>query len=129
METCKWSINQYSQLRNSLFLSKVGNPSNYHWNLSNLMYDITQLIWNRHGHECLQIWKLSGNYTLIQCIKKCRDWFGPRYIGDNFLGPNLVSFNRTIVPYEISKVNFRVETKIIVSMSEEILSIKNKIWL
>ena len=29
-------------------------------------------------------------------------------------------FNRTVVPYEISKVNFRVETKIVVSMSEEI---------
>ena len=37
-----------------------------------------------------------------------------------FLGPNLVSFNRTVVPCEISKVNFRVETKILVSMSEEI---------
>jgi hypothetical protein len=36
------------------------------------------------------------------------------------LGPNLVSFNRTVVPYEISKVNFRVETKILVSMLEEI---------
>ena len=30
------------------------------------------------------------------------------------------SFIGVIVPYEISKVNFRVETKIIVSMSEEI---------
>ena len=30
------------------------------------------------------------------------------------------SFIRVIVPYEISKVNFRIETKIIVSMSEEI---------
>jgi hypothetical protein len=30
------------------------------------------------------------------------------------------SFIRVIVRYEISKVNFRVETKIIVSMSEEI---------
>ena len=29
------------------------------------------------------------------------------------------SFIRIIVPYEISKVNFRVETKILVSMSEE----------
>ena len=29
------------------------------------------------------------------------------------------TFNRTVVPYEISKVNFRVETKILVSMSEE----------
>jgi hypothetical protein len=37
-----------------------------------------------------------------------------------FLGPNLVSFNRVVVPYEISKVNFRVETNILVSMSEEI---------
>ena len=47
--------------------------------------------------------------------------FGPRYIGDDFfLGPNLVSFNRAVVPYEISKDNFRVETKIHISMSEEI---------
>jgi hypothetical protein len=30
------------------------------------------------------------------------------------------SFIRVIVPYEISKVNFRVETKILVSISEEI---------
>ena len=30
------------------------------------------------------------------------------------------SFIGVIVPYEISKVNFRVETKILVSMSEEI---------
>jgi len=42
------------------------------------------------------------------------------YWGRHFLGQNLVSFNRAVVPYEISKVNFRVETKIIVSMSEEI---------
>ena len=42
------------------------------------------------------------------------------YRGRLFLGPNLVSFNRTVVPYEISKVNFRVETKIRVSMSEQI---------
>ena len=30
------------------------------------------------------------------------------------------SFIGVIVPYEISKVNFRIETKILVSMSEEI---------
>ena len=65
--------------------------------------------------------KLSGNFMLIQCIKKCRDFFGPRYIEDDFfLGPYLVSFNLTVVLYKISKVNFRVETKILVSMSEEI---------
>jgi hypothetical protein len=42
------------------------------------------------------------------------------YRGRLFLGPILVSFNRVVVPYEISKVNFRVETKNLVSMSEEI---------
>ena len=42
------------------------------------------------------------------------------YWGRLFLGPNLVSFNRAVVPYEISKVNFRIETKILVTMSEEI---------
>jgi hypothetical protein len=53
--------------------------------------------------------------------KKVSRFFGPRYIRDDFfLGPNLVSFNQTVVPYEISKVNFPVETKILVSMSEEI---------
>ena len=39
---------------------------------------------------------------------------------DFFLGPNLVSFNRTVIPYEISKVKIRIETQILVSMSEEI---------
>ena len=34
--------------------------------------------------------------------------------------PRFVFVIRVIVPYEISKVNFRVETKILVSMSEEI---------
>jgi hypothetical protein len=53
--------------------------------------------------------------------QKVSRFFGPRYIGDDFfLGPNLVSFNRAVIPYEISKVNFRIETKILVSMSEEI---------
>ena len=66
----------------------------------------------------------SKNYLAISrssSALKVSRFIGPRYIGDDFfLGPNLVSFNRTVVPYEISKVNFRVETKIIVNMSEEI---------
>jgi hypothetical protein len=41
---------------------------------------------------------------------------GGDILDTTFLVPNLVSFNRTVVPYEISKVYFRVETKIIVSM-------------
>jgi hypothetical protein len=84
-------------------------------------------IWNRHGHECSRIWKLSGNFTLIQCIKKCRDFWAEIYWGRLFFRAesNLIQsscryFIRVIVPYEISKVNFRVETKILVSMSEEI---------
>ena len=72
-----------------------------------------KIIWQFHAHPVHQ---------------KVSRFFEPRYIGDDFfLGPNLVSFNRAvvplfelIVPYEISKVNFRVETTILVSMSEEI---------
>jgi hypothetical protein len=37
------------------------------------------------------------------------------------------SFIRVIVPYKISKVNFRVETKILVSMSEVNILSKKKI--
>ena len=63
------------------------------------------------------IWQFH-TYPVHQKVSR---FFEPRYIGDDFfLGPNLVSLNRAVVPYEISKVNFRVETKIIVSMSEEI---------
>ena len=52
-----------------------------------------KIIWQIHAHPVYQ--KVS------------------RYIGDDFLlGPNLVSFNRTVVPYEISKI--------LVSMSEKI---------
>jgi hypothetical protein len=72
-----------------------------------------KIIWQFHAHPV---------------HPKVSRFFGPRYIGDDFfLGPNLVSFNRAcrsfigvIVPYEISKANFHVETKIFVSMSEEI---------
>ena len=67
--------------------------------------------------------RASDNYLAISRSSSASKeiFFGLRYIGDDFfLGPNLVSFNRVIVPYEISKVNFHVETKILVSMSEEI---------
>ena len=66
----------------------------------------------------------SENYLAIHAHpvhQKVSRYFGPGYIGDDFfLGPNLVSLNRAVVPYEISKVNFRVATKILVSMSEKI---------
>ena len=38
----------------------------------------------------------------------------------SLIQPSYRSFIRVIVPCEISKVNFRVETKILVSMSEDI---------
>jgi hypothetical protein len=50
-------------------------------------------------------------------------FFGSRYIRDDFfraesslIQSNCRSFIRVIVLYEISKVKFRVETKILVSM-------------
>ena len=59
--------------------------------------------------------------------QKVSRFFGPRFIGDDFfraesslIQSSCRSFIRVIVSYEISKVNFRVETKILVSMSEEI---------
>jgi hypothetical protein len=64
------------------------------------------------------------NYLAISrsssAAKSVEIFWAEIYRGRLFLGPNLVSFNRAVVPYEISKVNFRVETKIIVNMSEEI---------
>ena len=67
----------------------------------------------------------SENYLTIS--SKSYEIFGPRYIRDDFfraesslIQSSCRSFIRVIVPYEISKVNFRVETKILVSMSEEI---------
>ena len=66
----------------------------------------------------------SENYLAISrsssTSKSVKIFWAEIYRGRLILGPNLVSFNRAVVPYEISKVNFRVETKILVSMSEEI---------
>ena len=68
----------------------------------------------------------SENY-LDNFIKKCRDFLGRDILGTTFfraesslIQSSCRSFIRVIVPYEISKVNFHVETKILVSMSEEI---------
>jgi hypothetical protein len=66
----------------------------------------------------------SENYLAISrsssASKSVEIFWAEIYRGRLFLGSNLVSFNQAVVPYEISKVNFRVETKIIVKMSEEI---------
>ena len=66
----------------------------------------------------------SENYLAIsrssRVSKSVEIFWAEIYRGRLFLGSNLVSFNQAVVPCEISKVNFRVETKILVSMSEEI---------
>jgi hypothetical protein len=66
----------------------------------------------------------SENYLAISrsssASKSVEIFWAEIYWGRFLLGPNQVSFNRTVVPYEISKVNFRVETQILVNMSEEI---------
>jgi hypothetical protein len=49
------------------------------------------------------------------------------YRGRLFLGSNLVSFNQTLVPYEISKVNFLVPCSTLThSTDEDLLNIKHK---
>jgi hypothetical protein len=43
--------------------------------------DALSIYWNRHGHECSRIWKLSANFTLIQYIK-----IGSRFLGRDISG-------------------------------------------
>ena len=66
----------------------------------------------------------SENYLPISrsssASKSVKIFWAEIYRGRLILGPNLVSFNRAVIPCEISKVNFRIETKILVSMSGEI---------
>jgi hypothetical protein len=72
-----------------------------------------KIIWQFHAHPVHQ---------------KVSRFFGTRFIGDDFfiraesslIQSKCRSFIGVIVPCEISKVNFRIETKILVSMSEEI---------
>ena len=78
------------------------------WMLAHL-----KIIWQFHAHPVHQ--------------KVSRFFWAEIYWGQLFfraesslIQSSCRSFIRVIVPYEISKVNFRVETKILVSMSEEI---------
>jgi hypothetical protein len=81
--------------------------------------------WHSHNMKPARPWMLAHLKIIWQfhahpMHQKVSRFSGPRFIGDDFLlGPNLVSlscrsFIRVIVPYEISTVNFRVETKILV---------------
>jgi hypothetical protein len=74
--------------------------------------------------------RASENYLAISrsssASKSVEIFWG--YIGDDFfraesciIQSSCRSFIRVIVPYKFSKVNFRVETKILVCMSEDML--------
>jgi hypothetical protein len=68
----------------------------------------------------------SENYLAISrsssASKSVQIFWAEIYRGQLFLGPNLVSFNWPVIPYEISKVNFHVETKIIVSVRRDLIN-------
>jgi hypothetical protein len=70
--------------------------------------------------------RASENYLAIS-LKNVEIFWAEIYWGRLFfraesslIQSSCRSFIRVIVPYQISKVNFRVETKILFSMSEEI---------
>jgi hypothetical protein len=77
-----------------------------------IFYEISNQIkiWKRFNMKPVRPWMLAHLKIIWQfhahpVHQKVSRFFGPRYIGDDFfLEPNLVSFNRTVVPYEISKV-------------------------
>jgi hypothetical protein len=67
----------------------------------------------------------SENYLAISssssASKTVKIFWAEIYRGRLFLGPNLVSFNRTVVPYE----NFRVETKFLSVCQKRFNKLKN----
>ena len=71
------------------------------------MLEHLKIIWQSHAHPVQQ--KVSRFFGLTFCRAE-----------SSLIQSSCRSFIRVIVPCEISKVNFRVEKKILVSMSEEI---------
>ena len=72
------------------------------FNMTFICYSDSHIIWNRHGHECWRIWKLSAHFTSSSASKYCRDCFRRYILGTIFLWSNLVS-----------NANFRAEKKIL----------------
>jgi hypothetical protein len=75
----------------------------------------------RASENYLAISRSSSASTSVEVVLG-RDIFGTTFFRaeSSLIQSSCRSFIQVIVLYEISKVNFRVETKIIVSMSEEI---------
>ena len=58
--------------------------------------------------------------------QKVSRFFGPRYIGDDFfLGPNLVAFNRAVVPYETQKLASALKHKFLSVCQKRFNKLKN----
>jgi hypothetical protein len=57
--------------------------------------DALSIYWNRQGHECSRTWKLSANFTLIQCIKIVSRFFGRDISGTTFFRAesSLIQYN------------------------------------
>ena len=70
----------------------------------------------------------SENYLTIShsssASKSVEIFWAEIYRGRLFLGPNLVSFNRTVVPYEISK-SLRVKKKFLSVCQKRFNQLKN----
>ena len=54
--------------------------------------DALSIYWSRHGHECSRIWKLSANFTLIQCIEIVSRFFGPTLFRAEIYWGQLLTF-------------------------------------
>jgi hypothetical protein len=64
---CLFHIIRIKGKRSELFIVK--NPMYTFFTIkSSLRLPLILIIWNRHGHECLRIGKLSAYFTFIQCI-------------------------------------------------------------
>ena len=112
--SCPISFLYYCIVR--LLPSSATVKMDYEKNMENARYatnDDTRLnhLVLLYKFNCIRIMFLNTynkNVDIIwnYCIMKYRDCLGRDILGTTFfLGPNLVSFNRAVVPYEISKVN------------------------
>jgi hypothetical protein len=101
-----------------------------------IFFNLLNLFWHTDKNFCfyaeVNFWYLTARPWMLAHLKiiwqfhqKVSRFFGPRYIGDDFfLGPNLVSLNRAVVPlFELFKnVHFKSKK----SLPTPILCIKIK---
>jgi hypothetical protein len=74
----RWTPSRYRKI-NWQNPASISAYTQSEYRISNYVNHIRIIIWNRHGHECSLIWKLSGNF-----IKMCRDFLGWDILGTTF---------------------------------------------